>query len=280
MPSRIQPSSRTTPTSATTHQNAVQLSHPRFANQADLAAVASGRGTLAAGSRGEGVRAVQQALVDMGFALHGGADGAYGQHAARAVRNFQVHARSSFPDVQVTGTVDAATLRALNTLAPAAGERGQTTNIPRPVFQGHNVRIIVVKDEHRTYKFDKDGKLEAIISNAVGKESSPTPPGIRKVTGFLDAAGTAALARRKGYPIDVYGPRLVDLSKLDGSRAPQELHGTNAPQDLGLNVSSGCARHNNADLDVLMRGIKVGDRVAIVNSLRDLEVERPALPQS
>jgi peptidoglycan hydrolase-like protein with peptidoglycan-binding domain len=251
------------------------LGNPRFAGSADLEAVLAGTSTLRTGSRGPGVQAIQQALADMGFPLHGGADGAFGEQSARAVRNFQAHARSAFPNVQVTSVVDAATLQALDTLAPAVGQRGQVGNIPRARYQGQDVRIIVIKDEHRTFKFDRSGALEAICGNAVGKQSTPTPVGLRKVTGFLDAAGTADLARRKGYPTTVYGPRLVDLSMLDGSRAGQELHGTNAPADLGLHVSNGCVRHHNVDLDRLFAGLRVGDKVALVNSARDLELPAP-----
>ena len=266
--------SATTGTGAGAASGGAKLSNARFANAADLKLIASGTGKLQVGSRGEGVKAVQGALVDMGFSMFGGADGAFGQQSARAVRNFQLHARSMFPEVQATGLVDAATLMALDKLAPAPGKKGQTLNIPVPRLDGLAVRSVVVKDEHRTWKIDANGKLEAILGNAVGKPASPTPNGVLKVTGFLDATGTAALAKRMGYPQGTYGHRLIDLSKLDGSRAGQELHGTNAPKDLGLDVSGGCVRHVSADVDTLAQGLRVGDKVAIVKSLKDLQVQR------
>ena len=104
----------------------------RFANLPDLAGVLAGKSTLGSGAKGPGVKAVQQALVDMGFSMHGGADGAFGAQSTKAVRNFQVHARSAFPEVKASGVVDAATLRALDALAPAPGQRGQTQHLPGP----------------------------------------------------------------------------------------------------------------------------------------------------
>jgi hypothetical protein len=63
------------------------------------------------------VKRVQQAMSDMGFAQAGSADGAFGPPTRKAVRNFRVNASKQFPDVRPTGTIDAATLRALDQLA-------------------------------------------------------------------------------------------------------------------------------------------------------------------
>jgi hypothetical protein len=211
---------------------------------------------------------VQQALVDMGFSLHGGADGAFGGQTAKAVRNFQVHARSAFADVRPTGVVNAATLMALDALAPAPGQRGQTQHLPVPRYEGTPVRVVVVKDEHRTFLFDAQGKLQAIYGNAVGARGTPTDKGLKKVTGKLGKAAAEALGRKLwGGP--VYGPRLIDLSWADGSRSGEELHGTNAPHQLGEDVSHGCIRHGNADILVLFDTLQVGDWVAIVDTVKD-----------
>jgi lipoprotein-anchoring transpeptidase ErfK/SrfK len=249
----------------------------RFASQQDLTDVLAGKKTLGSGIRGPGVSAVQQALVDMGFSLNGGADGSFGPQSARAVRNFQVHAQSAFPQVRPTGTVDAATLRALDALAPAPGQHGQAQHLPGPAYQGTLVRVVVVKNEHRTFLFDAAGKLQAIYGNAVGKGSTPTDPGLKKVTGKLGEADSHALGQKLwgGF---VFGPRIVDLSWDNGTRSGEELHGTNAPIQLGEDVSHGCVRHANPDILALYDALRVGDRVAIVESVSDPHLGTPTTP--
>ncbi|QRK12742.1 peptidoglycan-binding protein [Archangium violaceum] len=244
------------------------LRNERFASQPDLTGVLAGKATLGTGAKGPGVRAVQQALADMGFSLHGGADGAFGPQSAKAVRNFQTHARSAFPEVQPTGVVDAATLRALDALAPAPGQRSQTQHLPAPRYKGTPVRVVVVKDEHRTYLFDPQGQLQGLFGNAVGARHTKTDSGLKKVTGKLNEAQAHALGKKLwGGP--VFGPRLIDLSWADGSRSGEELHGTNAPAQLGQDVSHGCIRHDDAAILALYDALQVGDMVAIVDSVND-----------
>lgn len=255
------------------------LQNARFVGQADLADVLAGRRTLGSGTRGAGVTAVQQALVDMGFSLHGGADGSFGPQSSRAVRNFQVHARSAYPRVRSTGTLDSATLQALDVLAPAPGQKGQTSHVPGTAYRGTPVRVVVVKNEHRTFLFDAAGRLQAIYGNAVGKGSTPTDPGLKKVTGKLGEADSHALGQKLwgGF---VFGPRIVDLSWDNGTRSGEELHGTNAPIQLGEDVSHGCVRHANPDILALFDALSLGDKVAIVESVNDPNLGVPASPPS
>ncbi len=63
---------------------------------------------LAQGARGDAVKAVQQALVNQGIALPGGADGIFGSGTASALKQFQ-----SSKGLAATGTVDDATALAL-----------------------------------------------------------------------------------------------------------------------------------------------------------------------
>jgi peptidoglycan/xylan/chitin deacetylase (PgdA/CDA1 family)/peptidoglycan hydrolase-like protein with peptidoglycan-binding domain len=258
---------------------APSLRNARFAGLPDLLEVLAGKRSLGQGSRGEGLKAVQQALLDMGFSLHGGADGFYGRQSAKALQNFQVHARSAFPEVKPSGVLEAASLRALDALAPAPRQRGQTDNLPVPRYDGTSVRVVVVKDEHRTFLFDAQGRLQGIFGNAVGTGASPTDNGLKKVTGKLGLAEARALGMKLwGGP--VFGPRLIDLSWMDGSRSGEELHGTNAPTQLGEDVSHGCLRHDNAAIITLYDALQVGDRVAIVPSVRDAHLgPPPSAPQ-
>lgn len=244
----------------------------RFANDAQLGAVLSG-GTITNGAKGEGIKKLQQAMIDMGFAVPNSADGAYGPQSAKAIRNFQVNASKMFPDVKPTGVVDAATLRALDQLAPQPGQQGQSKNVPSPFYDGKPVRVIVLKDEHRTFLFDKQGKLEKILQNAVGAKATATDEGLKKITTKLDERASVDLGQRLwGGP--VFGPRILDLSWADGSRSGEELHGTSSPKQLGEDVSHGCVRHSNEDILKLYDALSVGDHVAIVSGLKDAHLRR------
>jgi peptidoglycan hydrolase-like protein with peptidoglycan-binding domain len=250
------------------------LRNARFTGQPALSAVLAGQTTLTLRSRGPAVKAVQQALIDMGFSLPGGADGAFGKQSAKAVRNFQVHARSAFPQVQPTGVVDTHTLHALDVLALAPKKHGQQGNIPTPRYDNQPVRVVVVKDEHRTFLFDAQGQCQAIFGNAVGARATRTDTGLKKVNGKLGLAAARALGFKLwGGP--VFGARLIDLSWADGSRSGEELHGTNAPDKLGEDVSHGCIRHDNAGIISLYNALQVGDWVAVVDSLRDPHLGPP-----
>ncbi len=244
-------------------------SNARFTGLPQLADVASGERVLGPGTQGDGLRAVQAALLDMGFALHGGADGRYGQQTARALHDFQAHAARTFPAVRPTGTLDASTLRALDALAPAPGARGQSRALPSAFYDGQPVRVVVALREHRTFLFDPDGRLVDIFPNATGAAATPTRTGLKVVRAKLDQAATEAAGARLWNDRHVFGVRILDLSWANGGPSGEELHGTNAPALLGTDVSHGCIRHSNGAVLVLHDALSAGDRVAIVEHVDD-----------
>jgi peptidoglycan hydrolase-like protein with peptidoglycan-binding domain len=88
---------------------------------------------LVPGAEGESVSAVQEALMDAGVEVPGGADGVYGNDTMAAVAEYQ-----QANDLQVTGAVDMATARALGVYedAPdqpvATGTATPATNVFQP----------------------------------------------------------------------------------------------------------------------------------------------------
>ncbi len=240
----------------------------RFANDAQLEQVLAGTVKLGAKSSGDGLKKVQQAMTDMGFVLPGSADGLYGPQTKTAITNFQVNAAKMFPGVKPTGVLDKATMAALEKLAPQPGEQGQTVNIPAPVFDGKKVRVVVLKDEHRTFVYDNAGKVQKIVQNAVGAKATSTDGGLKVINYKMSEAESVALGKKLwGGP--VFGPRILDLKWADGKPSGEELHGTSAPNELGQDVSHGCVRHSNADILVLSNLLNVGDKVAIASGLDD-----------
>ena len=75
----------------------------RFTDDPQLEQVLTGKLTLGDKSKGDGLKKVQQALSDMGFALPNTADGAYGPQTRKGLKNFQVNASKMFPDVKPSG---------------------------------------------------------------------------------------------------------------------------------------------------------------------------------
>jgi len=81
----------------------------RFAGDPTLARIDAGTKTLAKGDTGLAVLKLQQALVDLGFAV--GVDGSFSGETETALKAFQAFAAPALPQ---TGVLDRATLAALN----------------------------------------------------------------------------------------------------------------------------------------------------------------------
>src|SRR5262245_9531663 len=78
----------------------------RFHGEPELDRVAAGQATLAEGARGEGVRRVQEALIDTGYTVGAkGASGSFDRETRTALERFQRDA-----GIAVTGRIDQETL--------------------------------------------------------------------------------------------------------------------------------------------------------------------------
>jgi peptidoglycan hydrolase-like protein with peptidoglycan-binding domain len=96
------------------------LSSPRFAGNARLEKAASNKPAMGWGEKGEPVRVIQQALIDLGYWLDistkkfGTPDGIFGNETFDRVKSFQ-RSKSLFPD----GIVGRLTMDALDKAAGA-----------------------------------------------------------------------------------------------------------------------------------------------------------------
>jgi lipoprotein-anchoring transpeptidase ErfK/SrfK len=256
----------------------------RFSSVDTFKEILDGGSVLGRGASGDAVRVLQEALRDMGFPMsilknnvsQSGVDGAFGGQTETALRNFQVHAAKQFPDVSVTGFLDVPTMRALNALAPAKGSKawdpGQPNHAPQPLWKAEppkRLRIVVVKDEHRTFLYDTDGKCVGIFPNAHGTEGSTTDPGLKRIRTKLDEAAAKAAGKGKWGTERAFGVRILDLSWATGKTHGEELHGTYDYANMGKAVSHGCVRHYNEDIVSIYNQVKVGEYVAIVDRVDD-----------
>lgn len=246
-----------------------RLDHPRFSDHAELKEVLNGK-SLTKGAKGEGVKAIQTALLDLGFGLPSGADGAFGNEVFLALKGFQ-----SSQNLPMTGELDAKTLKALNEVAPAAGKKAwedpdlsPKAYLPAPQVKGKPVRVAVDTSEHRLFLYDKQGQLEKIYPIATGAPGTETDPMIKIVSGFLKDPTSVA---RQLWPESggkAFGTRLVDLSQYDPetgkiTRHGEEIHGTFARKSIGTDASHGCMRLYNEDIEDLFGRLKMGEVVVV-----------------
>lgn len=154
-------------------------------------------------------------------------------------------------------------------------QRGQWLNVLLPVrpngttgwiladqvtLFGHRYRIVVELKEHRIRVFHgEDTLLNASV--AIGKKDTPTPGGVYYIKELL----------RPPDPNSVYGSYAYGLSgfsnileSFNGGEGVIGIHGTNDPSVIGRDVSSGCIRMTNEDIEGLVPILPLGTPVSIV----------------
>jgi len=186
-----------------------------------------------------------------------------------------------YEGVTPNGVVDAATMRALLDLSPAPGSKawhvGQPNHAPAPYWEGDpskHLRVVVVKNEHRTFLYDNQGGCCGIFPNAHGTAANRTDPGLKVVASKLDENAAKATGKGLWKNERAFGKRIVNLSWVTGKSHGEELHGTYDYANMGKDVSHGCVRHYNEDIITIFDAVRVGDLVAIVDSVRDQRLRK------
>ncbi|MEZ5245265.1 MAG: L,D-transpeptidase [Acidimicrobiales bacterium] len=117
----------------------------------------------------------------------------------------------------------------------------------------HNFAIRVELDEFRLTVFDHE---QVVLETTVGvsRDNAPTPRGRYYTTEII----------RPARPDSVYGAFAYGLSgfsdtfvTFNGGPGQLGIHGTNDPDSLGTNVSSGCIRMDNDDITRMVEELKV-----------------------
>jgi hypothetical protein len=120
-------------------------------------------------------------------------------------------------------------------------------------------RIVVDLSERRLVRI-RGGEVLTDLAVAIGKPSTPTPPGRYVVWAKVDT----------GRPSGPYGSYILGLSGFSEAIDPADwpglprlaIHGTDDPADVGGAVSSGCVRVPN-ELIRQLRGVPMGTPVVI-----------------
>ena len=128
-------------------------------------------------------------------------------------------------------------------------------------------RRIVVSIPDRKLALVEDGRVVKVYGTAVGAPASPSP------------SGTFTIVTRVTHPTWYHAGKVVPPGKanplgtrwLGLSTKGYGIHGTNVPGSIGRNVSHGCIRMRNRDVEELFELVRVGVTVEL-HAERDEQV--------
>ncbi|HWC98989.1 MAG TPA: L,D-transpeptidase [Candidatus Sulfopaludibacter sp.] len=126
--------------------------------------------------------------------------------------------------------------------------------------QSQPVKRIVVSIPDRKLAVIQDGKVVKVFSTAVGAPQSPSPTGSFKI--ILALENPTWYGKGKIVPPGKNNP--IGTRWLGINLKGYGIHGTNVPTSIGHNVSHGCIRLRNHDVEELFTMVGEGDVVDLV----------------
>ncbi|MBS0863206.1 L,D-transpeptidase LdtE [Enterobacter mori] len=186
-----------------------------------------------------------------------------------------------------------------NTIAPVNPAPGTVITIPSQMLLPDTQRegIVVNLAELRLYYFPPGENIVQVFPLGIGQLGLETPVTTTRVSQkipnptWTPTAGIRARSLAQGIklpPVVPAGPNnpLGRFAlRLGVGNGEYLIHGTSAPDSVGLRVSSGCMRMNAPDIKALFGQVRVGTRVQIINEpvkfavepdgKRYIEVHRP-----
>lgn len=131
-----------------------------------------------------------------------------------------------------------------------------------PVANAATRQIIIVNSKKNTLNFYENYTLVKEFKCATGKSSTPTPQ--RKTT-IVNKIKNRPYYKGKipgGDPRNPLGKRWMGLN-MYGYGTTYGIHGNNNESSIGKNISGGCIRMHNKDVEWLYNKIRVGATVII-----------------
>jgi hypothetical protein len=103
-----------------------------------------------------------------------------------------------------------------------------------------------------------DGEVVKTWPVAIGKPSTPTPPGVYEIVRLKADPIWSWEGRRypAGDPENGLGSRWIGIDL-----PTYGMHGTNEPDSIGTAASHGCIRSHNADIEEVFEYLSIGDTV-------------------
>ena len=193
-------------------------------------------------------------------------------------------------------------LEANDTIAPVQPKPGTQVLIPSQMLLPDVPRegIVVNLAELRLYYFPSGVNQVQVYPLGIGQQGLETPEMTTRIgqkipnPTWTPTAGIRARSLEKGIklpPVVPAGPNNPlgrYALRLAYGNGEYLIHGTSAPDSVGLRVSYGCMRMNAADIQALFNQVKSGTPVRIINQpvkfavepdgKRYVEVHRPLTP--
>jgi len=120
-------------------------------------------------------------------------------------------------------------------------------------------RRIVVSIPDRKLAVLEGDRVVRIFETAVGAPKSPSPVGVYQIVNSI--ADPTWYTKGKIVPPGKSNP--LGTRWMGLSRKGYGIHGTNRPNSIGRNVSHGCIRMRNHEVEELFRMVAVGDQVEL-----------------
>lgn len=140
----------------------------------------------------------------------------------------------------------------------------ETTKVAESQF------LIVINSKYNTLNIYNDGQLYESYQCATGKKSTPSPEGnFQIVNKFVNPSWKGKVAG--GDPSNPLGKRWMGLSVPGTGGSSYGIHGNSDESSIGKNVSGGCIRMHNADVEHVFEYLPLGTEV-IISSADDLDV--------
>lgn len=174
-----------------------------------------------------------------------------------------------------------------NTIAPVNPAPGTVITIPSQMLLPDTPRegIVVNLAELRLYYFPPGQNIVQVYPLGIGQLGLETPVTTTRVSQkipnptWTPTPGIRARSLEQGIklpPVVPAGPNnpLGRFAlRLGVGNGEYLIHGTSAPDSVGLRVSSGCMRMNAPDIKALFEQVRVGTRVQIINEPEKFSVE-------
>ncbi|MFL0339706.1 L,D-transpeptidase LdtE [Enterobacter ludwigii] len=178
-------------------------------------------------------------------------------------------------------------LEANNTIAPVNPAPGTVITIPSQMLLPDTPRegVVVNLAELRLYYFPPGENIVQVFPLGIGQLGLETPVTTTRVSQkipnptWTPTPGIRARSLEQGIklpPVVPAGPNnpLGRFAlRLGVGHGEYLIHGTSAPDSVGLRVSSGCMRMNAPDIKALFEQVRVGTRVQIINEPVKFSVE-------
>ncbi|MHC9001962.1 L,D-transpeptidase LdtE [Enterobacter adelaidei] len=178
-------------------------------------------------------------------------------------------------------------LEANNTIAPVNPAPGTVITIPSQMLLPDTPRegIVVNLAELRLYYFPPGENRVQVFPLGIGQLGLETPVTTTRVSQkipnptWTPTPGIRARSLEQGIKLPAVVPAGPNnplgrfALRLGVGNGEYLIHGTSAPDSVGLRVSSGCMRMNAPDIKALFEQVRVGTRVQIINEPVKFSVE-------